>query len=50
MDRLVGPSAWALDIQKWKGHIGTFTRKPKQSRNPNADATAGVTAGVEAKS
>ena len=29
MERLEGPSAWALDIQKWKGQSGTFTKKPK---------------------
>lgn len=33
IDKFVGPSACALEIQKWKGHIGTFTEKPKIKKN-----------------
>ena len=29
IDRFDGPSACALDIQKWKGQRGTLTKKPK---------------------
>ena len=32
MDKFEGPSAWALEIQKWKGQRGTFTRNPKQMK------------------
>ena len=33
IDRFDGPSACALDIQKWKGQRGTLTKKPKQMKN-----------------
>jgi len=29
IDRFDGPSACALDIQKWNGHRGTLTKKPR---------------------